>query len=68
MKDNHEYETEAIERDIVEVLTAISVVSKRLANNIVTLSRQSKSEKGVKKDEQNSASCRCNRRCACGYR
>ena len=48
----NQYDTRADE-DIVDVLTAISVVSKRLANNLTTARQQSKSREGGKSHEQN---------------
>ena len=39
--------------DIVDVLTAISVVSKRLASNLTIARQQSKSREGGKSNEQN---------------
>ena len=39
--------------DIVDVLTAISVVSKRLASNLTAARQQSKSREGGKSREQN---------------
>ncbi|WP_141826522.1 hypothetical protein [Clostridium sp. KNHs216] len=41
------------DEELVEVLTAISVVSKRLARNLAILAAQSKSKEGGKSDEQN---------------
>ena len=48
---NH-YDARANE-DIVNVLTAISVVSKRLASNLTAARQQSKSREGGKLPEQN---------------
>lgn len=39
--------------DIVDVLTAISVVSRRLARNLTAARQQSKSREGGKSHEQN---------------
>ena len=47
---NH-YDARAGE-DIVDVLTAISVVSKRLASNLTAARQQSKSREGGKSHEQ----------------
>lgn len=41
-----------MDEELADVLTAISVVSKRLANKLTTLSQQEK-EKGGKTDGQN---------------
>ncbi len=46
------YDTRTDE-DIVDVLTAISVVSKRLASNLTAARQQSKSREGGKSREQN---------------
>nr|DAZ00268.1 MAG TPA: hypothetical protein [Caudoviricetes sp.] len=48
---NH-YDARADE-DIVDVLTAISVVSKRLASNLTAARQKSKSMEGGKSHEQN---------------
>ena len=48
---NH-YDTRADE-DIIDVLTAISVVSRRLARNLTIARQQSKSRDGGKSHEQN---------------
>lgn len=48
---NH-YDARANE-DIVDVLTAISVVSRRLARNLTAARQQSKSREGGKSHEQN---------------
>ena len=48
---NH-YDARADE-DIVDVLTAISVVSRRLASNLNIARQQSKSREGGKSHEQN---------------
>ena len=48
---NH-YDTRTDE-DIVDVLTAISVVSRRLASNLTIARQQSKSREGGKSREQN---------------
>ena len=42
------------DEDIIEVLTAISVVSKRLARNIAAVHQQSQSTEGGKQNEQRS--------------
>ena len=41
------------DEDIVDVLTAISVVSRRLASNLTAAHQQSKSKEGGKSHEQN---------------
>ncbi|HBT64136.1 MAG TPA: hypothetical protein DEB10_05675 [Ruminococcaceae bacterium] len=41
------------DEELVEVLTAISIVSMRLARKLSLLARQSKSTEGGKSDEQN---------------
>ena len=53
---NH-YDARADE-DIVDVLTAISVVSKRLASNLTIARQQSKFRGGGKSHEQNERSVR----------
>lgn len=55
----------ADDRDIVEVLDAISVVSKRLARNIEAVNQQSQSTEGGKQDEQDQTAFGCCRRCPC---
>ena len=45
--------TQAADEELVDVLTAISVVSKRLARNLTILAAQSKSKEGEKTDGQN---------------
>lgn len=55
---------EATDSDVIEVLTAISVVSKRLANNLMAVRQQNNSEEGVNDYEQNQVAVGCNRRCA----
>jgi len=55
----------ATEEDIIEVLTAISVVSRRLARNIMSASQHSQSIKGGKRNEQNSDPAECYRGCPC---
>ena len=55
----------AADDELVDVLTAISVVSMRLARKLTLLARQRQSTEGGKTDEQNgrnnrrSAQCRC---------
>ena len=46
------YPGTAADEDIVEVLTAISVVSRRLARNIAAVSLQSQIKEGGKQNEQ----------------
>ena len=43
----------AVDDELVDVLTAISVVSMRLARKLTLLARQSQSKEGGKADEQN---------------
>lgn len=57
------YPDTAADEDIVEVLTAISVVSRRLARNIAAVSRQSQTKEGGKKNEQNQVAFGCCRGC-----
>ena len=47
--------------ELIGVLTAISVVSKRLARNLTMLAGQSQSKEGGKADEQNERTGRRNR-------
>ncbi len=48
-----EYRDREMDEELADVLTAISVVSKRLARKLNTLSRQDKQEtEGEKTDEQ----------------
>ena len=47
------YPGTAADEDIVEILTAISVVSRRLARNIAAVSQQSQTKEGGKQNEQN---------------
>lgn len=60
----------AADEDIIEVLTAISVVSRRLARNIAAVSQQSQTKEGGKQNEQNER-YGCNHRrtaqCCCSY-
>ena len=42
-----------IDEELIDILLAISVVSKRLARNLSILAAQSKSTEGGKPDEQN---------------
>jgi hypothetical protein len=60
--------TIAADEELIEVLTAISVVSKRLARKLTALANQSQHMEGGKADEQNerygcnyrrTAQCRC---------
>ena len=41
------------DEELIGVLTAISVVAKRLAKNLTLLTKQSQSNEGGKSDEQN---------------
>lgn len=64
------YPGTAADEDIVEVLTAISVVSRRLARNIAAVSLQSQIKEGGKQDEQNERYGCDHRRaahCCCRY-
>ena len=45
--------TIAADEELIEVLTAISVVSKRLARKLTVLANQSQHMEGGKEDEQN---------------
>lgn len=45
--------TRAVDGELIEVLTAISVVSKRLARKLTVLADQSQHMEGGKADEQN---------------
>ncbi|WP_174192733.1 hypothetical protein [Caproicibacterium lactatifermentans] len=68
----NDYGTHADE-DAVDVLTAISVVSRRLAHNLTAARQQSQSKEGGKQDEPNERigsnyrrtpqCCRCNFGC-----
>ena len=46
----------ATDEEIIGVLTAISVVSKRLARNLIQLEQQKKSMEGATKNQQNNRS------------
>lgn len=46
------------DEELIDILTAISVVSKRLARNLTILAAQSKSKEGEKTNERNG----CNHR------
>ena len=59
------YPGTAADEDIIEVLTAISVVSKRLARNIAAVHQQSQSTEGGKQNEQNQVAFGCRRGCPC---
>ena len=54
----------AADEELVEVLTAISVVSMRLARKLTLLAGQSQSKEGGKADEQNERDVRDHRRAA----
>ena len=41
------------DEDLIEVLTAISVVSRRLARKLIQLNQTSQSQEGENQDEQN---------------
>jgi hypothetical protein len=60
--------TSAADEELIEVLTTISVVSKRLARKLTVLANQSQHKEGGNSDEQNgrygyyhrrTAECRC---------
>lgn len=55
------YPGTAADEDIVEILTAISVVSRRLARNIAAVSQQSQTKEGGKQNEQNQVAFGCRR-------
>ncbi len=59
------YPGTATEEDIIEVLTAISVVSRRLARNIQAAGQQSQTKEGGNQDEQNQVAFGCCRGCPC---
>ena len=59
------YPGTAADEDIVEILTAISVVSRRLARNIAAVSQQSQTKEGGKQNEQNQVALGCRRGCPC---
>lgn len=54
----------AADEELIDVLTAISVVSMRLARKLTILARQSQSMEGGKSDEQNERNGRDHRRTA----
>ena len=62
------YPGTAADEDIVEILTAISVVSRRLARNIAAVSQQSQTKEGGKQNEQNQVAFGCCRGCPCRSR
>ena len=57
--------TGAADEELVEVLTAISVVSMRLARKLTVLAARSQSEEGGKQNEQNQRYGSDHRRTAC---
>lgn len=62
--------TRAVDGELIEVLTAISVVSKRLARKLTILADQSQHMEGGKGDEQNERNGCVYRRtaqCCCRY-
>ena len=62
------YPGTAADEDIVEVLTAISVVSRRLARNIAAVSLQSQIKEGGKQNEQDERyGCNHRRTAQCRY-
>ena len=52
IQERKDTRTQAADEELVEVLTAISVVSMRLARKLALLAGQSKSMEGEKTDEQ----------------
>jgi hypothetical protein len=52
----------AADEELVDVLTAISIVSMRLAKKLTLLARQRQSTEGGKTDEQNERNVRNHRR------
>jgi hypothetical protein len=53
IQERKDTRTQVADEELIEVLTAISVVSKRLARKLALLAGQSKSMEGGKTDEQN---------------
>ena len=53
IQDRKDTRTQAADEELVEVLTAISVVSMRLARKLTMLAGQCKTTEGGKSDEQN---------------
>ena len=53
IQERKDTRTQAADEELVEVLTAISVVSMRLARKLALLAGQSKSMEGEKMDGQN---------------
>ena len=49
---NDKRQTTDTDEELIDILTAISVVSKRLARNLTILAAQSKSMEGEKTNEQ----------------
>ncbi|BAZ97271.1 hypothetical protein DEHALATV1_0643 [Dehalococcoides mccartyi] len=49
---NDKRQTTDTDEELIDILTAISVVSKRLARNLTILAAQSKSKEGEKTNEQ----------------
>ena len=63
-------DTRTADEELVEVLTAISVVSMRLARKLTLLAGQSQSKDGGRADEQNERDVHNHRRaaqCRCSY-
>ena len=50
---NDKRQTTDTDEELIDILTAISVVSKRLARNLTILAAQRKSKEGEKTNEQN---------------
>jgi len=53
LQERKDTRTQVADEELIEVLTAISVVSKRLARKLALLAGQSKFMEGGKIDEQN---------------
>ena len=69
IQERKDTRTQAADEELVEVLTAISVVSMRLARKLALLAGQSKSMEGDKMDGQNEQFVYDYRRVAqCRYR
>lgn len=58
------HDTDTCDEELIELLSAISVVSNRLATNLSKLAGQSKSKEGGKFYEQNERTISCSRRTA----
>ncbi len=58
------HDADTYDEELIELLSAISVVSNRLATNLSKLAGQSKSKEGGKFYEQNERTISCSRRTA----